>query len=265
MMTARPRFLSAPATISDADAEPRLTSTASDDWVSPPRRALCTSRLRVETVVTTAPRSTNRIDQRHRLVEQAARVAAQIEDPGGGALGRQALERLGGLVRRGALELLHLHVADVLVEQLGLDRGDHDLGADQVEAQQPRLALAVDVQGHRRVGRAAHAVDRLVAGEVLGGVGPDLDDVVTGLDAGAERRRVLDRLGHRELALDHADLEPEPAELAAGRHVHLARRLGVHEVRVRIERGQHAVDGAYSTAPGRRRSSCCPARTGTRA
>ena len=60
MISARSRFLSAPATISDADAEPPLTRTASGAPASPPRDASCTSRRRLDTVVTTAPVSTNR-------------------------------------------------------------------------------------------------------------------------------------------------------------------------------------------------------------
>jgi hypothetical protein len=53
--------LSAPATISEADAELPLTSTASDDVVSPnPCSARRASRSRPDTVVTIVPLSTNR-------------------------------------------------------------------------------------------------------------------------------------------------------------------------------------------------------------
>jgi hypothetical protein len=38
---------------------------------------------------------------------------------------------------------------------------------------------------------------------------------------------------------------PSPAELAPGLHLHVAEALGIHVARVRIETGQHAVDGRF--------------------
>ena len=46
-------------------------------------------------------------------------------------------------------------------------------------------------------------------------------------------------------ALLHRDLDAEAAELAAGLHLHVAEALRVHVARMRIERGQHAVDGRF--------------------
>ena len=44
------------------------------------------------------------------------------------------------------------------------------------------------------------------------------------------------------LLLFHGDLDAEAAELAAGLHLHVAEALGIHVARMRIERGEHAVD-----------------------
>ena len=43
-------------------------------------------------------------------------------------------------------------------------------------------------------------------------------------------------------AVLHRDLDAEAAELALHLHLHVAEVLGVHVARMRIERGQHAVD-----------------------
>ncbi len=63
------------------------------------------------------------------------------------------------------------------------------------------------------------------------------------LDAGLAGRRVVDRRHDLDHALLHRDLDAEAAELAARLDLHVLVVLGVHVARVRIERGQHAVDG----------------------
>ena len=71
----------------------------------------------------------------------------------------------------------------------------------------------------------------------------DLDDQVAGLDAGAERGRVLDRRDHAHDAVLDADLDAEAAELALRADLQLLERVGVQEVGVRVEPADHAVDG----------------------
>ena len=55
-------------------------------------------------------------------------------------------------------------------------------------------------------------------------------------------RRVVDRRDDLDQAVLHRDLDAEAAELAAGLHLHVAEALGVQVARMRVERGQHAVD-----------------------
>ena len=71
-----------------------------------------------------------------------------------------------------------------------------------------------------------------------------MGDEVVRLEPGPRRRRVVDRRHHLDQALLHGDLDAEPAELAAGLHLHVAEGLGVHVARMRVEPGQHAVDGS---------------------
>ena len=73
----------------------------------------------------------------------------------------------------------------------------------------------------------------------------DLDDQVIGHDAGTRGRRVVDRRDHLDDAVLHRDFDAQPAELAAGLDAHVLELLGVHVARMRIERGQHAVDGGF--------------------
>ena len=70
----------------------------------------------------------------------------------------------------------------------------------------------------------------------------DLGDEVAGLDPGPGGRRVVDRRDDLDQAVLHGDLDAEAAELAPGLHLHVAVLLGVEIARMRIERGQHAVD-----------------------
>ena len=70
------------------------------------------------------------------------------------------------------------------------------------------------------------------------------DDVV-GHDAGLGGGRLVDRRDHLHEAFFHRDFDAETAEFAAGLHLHVAEALGVHEARMRIEAGQHAVDRGF--------------------
>ena len=63
-----------------------------------------------------------------------------------------------------------------------------------------------------------------------------------GCDPGLGGRRVVDRRDDLDQAVLHRDLDAEAAELAAGLHLHVAVFLGVEIARMRVERGQHAVD-----------------------
>jgi hypothetical protein len=183
-----------------------------------------------------------------RLVEQTAGVAAQVEHPRARALllqlGDLGLEILAGLVG----ELVDLEVADVALEQPAADARDPDHVARDRQHQWRVDAHALDGDDDLGVGVAAQPVHRLGQVQVLGRVVVDLDDVVARLHAGLgggrlgrdqvqDRQRLLAGL----LVLAHADGDADAAELAGGADVHLARRLGIEQHAVGIERAQHAV------------------------
>ena len=87
--------------------------------------------------------------------------------------------------------------------------------------------------------------DGLLQRQPLHRVVVDLGDQVARQDAGLRRRRIVDRRDHLDEAVLHRDLDAEPAELAVSRLLHVVPGLLVHVARMRIERGDHAVDGAF--------------------
>ena len=72
-----------------------------------------------------------------------------------------------------------------------------------------------------------------------------MGDHVAGLHARARRRRIVDRRYDLHQAVLHRDFDAQPAELAAGLHLHVAVGLLVHEAGMRIQRCQHAVDRGF--------------------
>ncbi len=119
--------------------------------------------------------------------------------------------------------------------------------ANEIEDQ--RLGLAVAHHGDFDL-RALGALERLgylVGGPAFGGFAVDRDDLVAGMNAGAERGRVLVGRDHEDLGLavvillldDHADAVVVAALVFAQAGV----GLGIVEVRVRVEHLQHAGNG----------------------
>ena len=68
---------------------------------------------------------------------------------------------------------------------------------------------------------------------------------VAGLQAGACRRRIVDRRDDLDEAALHGDFDPQPAKLAAGLNLHIVEILCIQVIRMGIERGQHAVDRRF--------------------
>ena len=127
----------------------------------------------------------------------------------------------------------------------GAHRADADVVAHQRDFDRIVLALADDLEPDLGVDRPAHLLDRLIEGETLHGFVVEIGDDVVGHDAGLRRRGVVDRRDHLDQAVFHRDLDAEPAELTAGLHLHVAKTLGVHVARMRIEAGQHARDRGF--------------------
>ncbi len=178
-----------------------------------------------------------------RLVEQAAGVVAQVEDQPLHLgvlrldLGEGGLGLVGGLL----VEAGDAQDAVVAVEAgdrgLRLDHLAHDLHVEGIGF------LAGDGQGHRLAGLAAHLLDRVVDRQAQHALAVHGGDVVAGLHAGGEGGRAVHRRDHLDHAVLAGDLDAQAAVFAARLVAHVVEVLGVEVAGVRIERGQHAVEG----------------------
>ena len=104
-------------------------------------------------------------------------------------------------------------------------------------------ALSYDGQIDAGADVALHLLDRLGQGQAAHLLAVDLGDEIAGKDAGLVGGRALEGRDHLDEFVLHGDLDAETAKLAAGLRPHVRRFLGVHVTRMRVEGGQHAVDG----------------------
>ena len=122
----------------------------------------------------------------------------------------------------------------------------HRLDVDEVandgEILDVLLGAADDLELHRRIDRAAHLLDRLIERQPLRGRIVDRRDDVAREHARLGGRRIVDRRHDLEEAVFLRHFDAKAAELALRLDLHVAERFGVHVARMRIERGQHAVD-----------------------
>ena len=169
-----------------------------------------------------------RVRDRDRLVEQAARIVAQIDDKAlelvaglGREVGDRLLQAVGGLL----VELGDADVADIVAFDARAHRAHADDVARDRHLDRLVLALAHDLELDLGVHRAAHLLDRLIEGEALHRLVVEMGDDVVGHDAGLGRRRVVDRRHHLDQAVFHRDFDAEAAELAARLHLHVAEAL----------------------------------------
>ncbi len=183
------------------------------------------------------------VGHRDSLVEQAARVVAQIK--------HCTIQMPTGLffqridIRLEQLASAFLELGDA---QIGIARSHeialHGLHLDDV-AHDPdlqRLGLTTTHDGQRDLGSrlAAHQLHRLGQRHITGQQIVDLDDDITGLDAGTVSRRILNRGDDTDRTFGCGDLDTQTAELAGGIHLHLFVHLLVEIDRMRIEAAQHA-------------------------
>ncbi len=180
-----------------------------------------------------------RVGDRDRLVEQAARIVAQIDHVAlellvrdlVGDVADRLLEAVGGLL----VELGDADDADVVA----LDARAHRAHADDVAHDRhfDRLldALARDLEADLGVDLAAHLLDRLIEREALHRLVVEMRDDVARAHARLGGRRVVDRGDDLHQAFLHGDLDAEAAELAARLHLHVAEALRVHVARMRLD------------------------------
>jgi hypothetical protein len=187
------------------------------------------------------------VRNRDRLVEQAARIVAQVQDI--------ALQRPAGLV---------LQLLDRLFEPrrgLLVERGDPQVADFSLQSAAHRLhgddgACNGDIEGFApgppegqhevRVDGTAHLFDRFGERQAKHRISIQMADQVARLHAGTEGRRVVDGRNHLDQAVFHGDLDAQAPEFALGLNAHVLKGLGVQIARMGIQVGQHAADGGFN-------------------
>ena len=181
-----------------------------------------------------------------RLVEQAARVGAQVDDiaerMAAGRLVDRDQRRLG-LLGDVAGEGVDVDVADAVLD-LPLHRTKLDPLAGHADIDRLVAAGPDDRELHVGARIALHLRDGLVERQAVDQLAVDVRDVVAGLDAGAPGRRVLGRRDHLHRAVFDRDGEAKAAVIAVGRGLELVEVARLDIGTVRVERGEHAVDRA---------------------
>jgi hypothetical protein len=167
------------------------------------------------------------IGDRDRLIEQSARIVAQVNDETfelvtglGGKVGDRLLQALGGLL----VELGDADKADVVAFEARAHGAHLDAGTGDGHLEGLVLALAHDLEFDLRILRPAHLLDRLVEGEPLHRLIVEVRDDVVGHNTGLGGRRVIDGGYDLDQAVLHGDLDAKTAELAAGLHC-MSRKL----------------------------------------
>src|SRR3990172_12002044 len=120
------------------------------------------------------------------------------------------------------LELRHADPGVARLDQLRLHALDADNLALEGDLEGLLVAFPDNGEADGGLGLAAHAFYRIIEAHAFHRRVVDLDDEVAGLQAGAERRRILDRGDDLDETVLHADLDAQPAELALCSNLQLA-------------------------------------------
>ncbi len=183
---------------------------------------------------------------RDRGVEEPARIQAQVEDEALQVAVGLLVEVVQGHHQVLAGVLLELRDADEAVARLEHPRL-HALHLDHVAAhddlERLLLVLAHDGELHVGVGLAAHLLHGVGEADALQRHFVELDDEIARLHPGAICRRVFDGRDHLHETVLGADLDAEAAEFALGADLKVAIGFLVEERGMRVEAGEHAVDG----------------------
>ena len=179
------------------------------------------------------------------LIEQAARIAAQIEHERPCTRGAKRVDRAREVGRGLGAEHREVGVADaVLQEDRVLDRVHLDVAPSERERQRRRHAGPLHDDAHARAGRAAQGLQRFFGRQSARRLAVDLDDAVAGGHARLLGRRAAERRDDRDAAVAHVHLDAHAGVVAARALVEAAQAPLVEKHRVRIvQLSQHARDG----------------------
>ena len=160
-------------------------------------------------------------------------------------------ERVGQILFGVLGEVVDAHVAGLRIDhEVRGDGRNGDLVAHHVHRNQIVEALAANADRDERALRPLEPAHRLIAGPALGVLAFDARDHVAAANALAVRGRAFEDAHDGDVAVDGDDGEAEAVVAAFLPLAHLRVGPRIHEARMRIERLQHAVDGAVDQAIG---------------
>ena len=192
------------------------------------------------------PLGEERVGDAHGRIEQAARVAAQIEHQAEQlvALGGcgQVTRRLLEIRRRAFRERRQTQVGETVAQVFAVHRLDADLAAGQREMQRRLAAGAHHVERDLGAGRAAHT--RHGGFDVFGidGNVVDGDDVVARQNSGAVGGSAFERRHDGDLAAVEVHVEAYARVVARRADTDVLVLFGVQEGRVLVEIRHDAAD-----------------------
>src|SRR6266700_801878 len=177
------------------------------------------------------------------FIQQATRIAAQIEHH---AL--EFAELLQGIfyfLFGGFVECADVHVTDAWPDQeLEVHTVARDLIPDNVKFKRLVRGLPQNGDMHVRAFGALEHVGHVTHAQIVGGLAVDGNDYVSGAQTGFVGRSAGERSHNNDLVIAWRNLHAHAVILAALLFAHQRVRLGIKEIRVRIEDVKHARDGA---------------------
>ena len=181
-----------------------------------------------------------------RLIQRAARVAADVEEQPAHALRRQLVQRVLHIAIGVLAEILHADVAGGRVDhEERRHRGNRDFVARDLQRDEFLVAPPPDADFDDRALRAAQLLHRLLGRPALGVLGANPGDNVAPAYALLERRRALEDARRHHVAVGRVlDGDAEAVVVPFLPLAHLRVFAGIEEARMRIERAEHAANRA---------------------
>ena len=187
-----------------------------------------------------------------RLVEEATRVAAQVEYKSLGSLALQAEDLLGQFAGGRLVEVVHRHIRDLAIQHDAERNGrDPDGAPREVGGDRVGPSRARELGGHLGAGLALELRRHLLDAPATRARGVDLNDLVALADSRLLRRRVRVDLGDDDAAFLLLDEHAHAAVETTGRRVERLELLGRVELGVGVlEFLQQAAGGPFVEGAG---------------
>src|SRR5262245_21398414 len=161
------------------------------------------------------------IDDFNRLIEQTPGVIPEVEHQAGDLLLLQVMEGLFEFIRCSLVKIPHPDVADVVIQFALRDAPNLDDVAGNGKVLRRVKVVPHDGDRYRRASGATHLAYGVEEGNVLRNLPIDLDNAITGLESGAERRSILDRGHHGQEIIANGNLNAQSTKLPLGFDLHL--------------------------------------------